>query len=345
MSRAPVRPRRGAGRVTLEAVAAAAGVSAITVSRFFNRPELLSAPARERIAAAVEQLGYVPNQVAGGLASARGRIVGMVVPNISGPIFAGTIQAFNETLDAHGYQSLLASSYFSLEAEERAVRAFLGWNPAGLVLTSRFHSVATEKLIAAARIPVIEAWEHAPERATAQVGFSHRQVGIDAVAHLLAQGHRRIAFVHNSVAGDYSAHERADGYAAAMAAAGLQAELFTPAPSAPFEAGRQAMQELMARAPRPQAIVFANDNLAAGGLLAGVRAGLRIPEECAVFGFGDYPFAEMLLPSLTTIRPPAREIGEHAARLVLEAAGALPAAQAPRPPVRLECRLVRRESA
>lgn len=141
------RKRRGAGRVTITAVAREAGVSAITVSRYFNQPEQVSPELRERIAAVVNALGYVPNLVAGGLASARSRVVAMVIPNISGPIFANTIQGFSDTLSQHGFQLLLASSYFSAEQEESAVRAFLGWSPAALVLTSRFHSPATEKMI------------------------------------------------------------------------------------------------------------------------------------------------------------------------------------------------------
>ena len=148
----PPRKRRGAGRATLADVARAAEVSAISVSRYFNQPEQVSPPLRERIEAAVQALGYVPNLVAGGLASARGRIVGMVIPNISGPIFAQTIQAFSDTLSRHGYQLLLASSYFSEEQEESAVRAFLGWSPAALVVTSHFHSPATEKMLAEADV-------------------------------------------------------------------------------------------------------------------------------------------------------------------------------------------------
>ena len=94
MSEEKPRKRRGAGRVTLNAVAREAGVSAITVSRYFNQPEQVSPERRERIATVVAELGYVPNLVAGGLASARGTIVGMVIPNISGPIFANTIQRY-----------------------------------------------------------------------------------------------------------------------------------------------------------------------------------------------------------------------------------------------------------
>lgn len=129
----------------------------------------------------------------------------MVIPNISGPIFANTIQGFSDTLSRHGYQLLLASSYFSTEQEENAVRAFLGWSPAALVLTSHFHSAGTEKMIAEADIPVIETWDYQPDREPMQIGFSHFEVGVTAAKHLLGKGYRRIAFVQNSAPGT-SAH-------------------------------------------------------------------------------------------------------------------------------------------
>ncbi|WP_166221367.1 LacI family DNA-binding transcriptional regulator [Pseudomonas atagonensis] len=345
MSEDKPRKRRGAGRVTLNAVARQAGVSAITVSRYFNQPEQVSPERRERIAAVVAELGYVPNLVAGGLASARGKIVGMVIPNISGPIFANTIQGFSDTLSRHGYQLLLASSYFSAEQEENAVRAFLGWSPAALVLTSHFHSAGTEKMIAEADVPVIETWDYQPDREPMQIGFSHFEVGVSAARYLHGKGYRRIAFVQNSAPGDFSALERRDGYAATARELGLEPWVFAPdADSAPFEAGKQAMEALMNASPRPDAIIFANDNLAAGGLLAGQRAGLKIPEDCAVLGFGDYPFAEMLLPSLSTIKPPALEIGVLAATRVLESLGVLPTEEVQRLN-QLQCQVIERESA
>lgn len=345
MSDPSPRKRRGAGRVTLNTVAQEAGVSAITVSRYFNQPEQVSPERRERIAAVVAQLGYVPNLVAGGLASARGKIVGMVIPNISGPIFANTIQGFSDTLSRHGYQLLLASSYFSVEQEESAVRAFLGWSPAALVLTSHFHSPGTEKMIAEADIPVIETWDYQPERGPIQIGFSHVEVGVTAARYLHEKGYRRIAFVLNSNPGDFSALERRDGYLSGVHALGLEPWVFTPQEGlAPFEAGKQAMQALMQAPAPPDAIIFANDNLAAGGLLAGQRAGLKIPENCAVLGFGDYPFAEMLLPSLSTLKPPALEIGVLAATRVLESLGVLPLEDDVQRLNLLGCQVIERES-
>ena len=344
-SKGPPRKRRGAGRVTLETVARQVGVSTMTVSRYFNQPEQVSPEHRERIGAAVAALGYVPNLVAGGLASARGRIVGMVVPNISGPIFASTLQGFSDTLSQHGYQLLLASSYFCAEQEESAVRAFLGWSPAALVVTSHFHSPATEKMLADADIPLVEVWDYQPERAPVQIGFSHYEVGVTAARYLQGKGYRRIAFVQNSVAGDFSALERRDGCAATLAELGQTLVTYAPdAGLAPFEAGKQAMLALMGAVQPPDAIFFANDNLAAGALLAGQRAGLRIPQDCAVLGFGDYPFAHMLLPSLSTIKPPALDIGVLAATRLLQSLGVLPLDGELQRLNLLECELVERES-
>lgn len=339
----PAVTRRRTQRPTLADVAALCGVSTITVSRWFREPQRVAPEASERIRAAVEQLNYVPNLTAGGLASARSRVVAMVVPNISGPIFAPTLQALSDGLAEHGLQLLLASSYFSMDAEERAVRAFLGWNPAALVLTSRFHTPATERLIAGAAQPVIETWDLDPTRAAFQVGFSHRQVGRDAARYLLDRGHRKIGFVHNSAAGDLSAQERYAGYAEVMQAAGLTPWGHNPTATDPMQAGAQALEALMARKrQRPEALIFANDNLACGAILAGQRLGLRLPQDLAIFGFGDYAFADKLLPSLSTIRPPAREMGRAAVDIVVRLQAGEPGVARV---VELGCEVVARESA
>ncbi|MEH3024024.1 MAG: LacI family DNA-binding transcriptional regulator [Pseudomonas oryzihabitans] len=335
------RKRRGAGRVTLAEVAASAGVSTMTVSRFFNSPDKVSAAQRERIAQVVAETGYVPNQAAGGLASAHNRIVGMVVPNISGPIFAPTLQAFSDTLGEHGYQVLLASSYFSAEQEERAVRAFLGWAPAALVVTSHFHTEATERMLEQATMPVLETWDYRPERRPVQIGFSHYEVGVQAAEAVYLSGYRRPAFVLNSATGDLSALERCQGFRDWLATKGIAVQVHTPAAElAPFEAGQQALECLLAESAWVDVIFFANDNLAAGGLLAAQRTGVAVPGRCAILGFGDYPFARMLIPRLTTIRPPARAIGEQAARWILETADGESAA-AIRP---MSCELIARDS-
>jgi LacI family gluconate utilization system Gnt-I transcriptional repressor len=174
----------------------------------------------------------------------------MVIPNISGPIFANTIQTFSDTLNRHGYQLLLASSYFSAKQEERGA-AFLGWKPAALAVVGRFHNRATEKMLSTAGIPVVETWDYQPRRKPIQVGYSNNSVGEQAARYLYGKGYRRIAFVQNSLAGDLSAVDRSDGYEAVMREHGLEPIIYAPTAEAPFDAGKQAMEALAC--PQPAA--------------------------------------------------------------------------------------------
>jgi LacI family transcriptional regulator, gluconate utilization system Gnt-I transcriptional repressor len=169
-------------------------------------------------------------------------------------------------------------------------------------------------------------------------------VGRDAARYLVGKGHRRIGFVHNSASGDLSAQERHAGYAEVLASEGLQAWGYTPTEPDPMQAGAQAVEALTTReGERPQALIFANDNLACGAILAGQRLGLRLPQDLAIFGFGDYAFADKLMPSLTTIRPPAQAIGATAVQIIRALTGA--EATAPAHLNELACTLVPRESA
>jgi LacI family gluconate utilization system Gnt-I transcriptional repressor len=312
-----VRPRRGAGRVTLSDLAAVAGVSAITVSRFFQSPDKLAEATRLRIAELVEQTGYVPNLVAGGLASARGRIVGLVIPNVSGPIYARSITSFSETLAAAGYQLLLATSNFSMEKEEEIIRAFLGWSPAALVLNGPYHTPGTERLLTTAGMPIIETWDFKPDRPHIQIGFAHADVGRQAAEFLAPRGYRRVAFAQTPVEGDLWAGERHRAFAACLQQEyGLPTRLYAFDRMDPVAAGGEAMRALL-RDGDIDALFCANDNVALGAIMAGHRAGIRMPQDCAVLGFGDFLFGASLYPSLTTIQPPAAIIGEIAAQRVL----------------------------
>ena len=153
--------------------------------------------------------------------------------------------------------------------------------------------------------------------------------------------------MHNSAAGDLSAQERYAGYAEVMQAQGLQAWGYSPTEPDPMQAGAQAVQALTARQrARPQALIFANDNLACGAILAGQRLGVKLPGDLAIFGFGDYAFADKLLPSLSTIRPPAQAIGTTAVQIIGQLTGrTAPGGEALAHVHELSCTLQARESA
>lgn len=319
------RQRRGHGRVTLDEVAALAGVTSITVSRYLREPAKVAPETARRIREALQRTAYVPNKQAGQLASGQSRMVAAIIPSIAHSIFAETVQGLSDGLQAAGYELLLASTGYSMEREEEQLRALLGWFPSALVVTGRHHTPGSLALLnraCDAGTPVIEVWDrHPTPEGFAQVGFEHTAVGRAMARHLLDAGHRHVAYVDSGVSEDFRAHERGAGFAQAVKRAGGRVDVWTAPRCDAFDAGRQVLGD-WARQPaghRPTALAFANDQLACGALLEAQQRALAVPAELAVMGFGDFPLGRQLRPALTTVRPPRYEIGAEAARQILAA--------------------------
>ncbi len=320
------RPRRGHGRPTLDDVAQAAGVTRITVSRYFHSPDKLAPETAARVRAAVEEVGYVPNAQAGQLASGRSRIIAALVPNLGYSIFAETIQGLSEGLMDSGYELMLMPTAYSLEREERQLRTLMAWSPSALVLTGRRHSSAAEQLLKSLRAqgtPMVEIWDRPdaqPEAdAPARIGFDHQAIGMRMAQYLLELGHRHLGYVDNPVAEDYRARERRAGFAAAVARAGARLDEVQAPPGDSFESGRWALQQLLARPPAPSAVAFANDLLAAGAWADLQALGSTPAQGPALLGFGDFPISRQLRPMLSTVHTPNVEIGRSAALSLLAA--------------------------
>ena len=321
------RVRRGHGRTTMREVASAAGVTAITVSRYLREPERVAPATALRIAAVLQQSGYVPNKQAGQLAGGASRMVAAIIPSISNSIFAETVQGLADTFAAAGHELLLASTNYSPQREEEQIRAVLGWFPCALVVTGHHHTDGALALLRAARdrgTPVVEVWDRSADGVApefAQVGFNHGEVGAAMAAHLLGLGHRRLAWVDSAVLADVRARARGDGFVAAVRAAGARVRRLTAAPGDAFDAGRGALDELLRQPVRSAttAAAFANDLLGCGALLAANAAGIDVPGRIALLGFGDFAIGRQLTPMLSTVRPPRYEIGREAALRLLHA--------------------------
>ena len=149
----PRRSRRSSGAVTLHDVAKLAGVAPITASRAVNTPDQVSAAVRTKVADAIARTGYVPNFLAGGLASHRSRLVAAVVPTISGPVFLQTVQSLTAALAERGYQLMLGQSGYSSDREDDLLGAIIGRRPDGIVLTGIMHSAEGRRRLLARRHP------------------------------------------------------------------------------------------------------------------------------------------------------------------------------------------------
>jgi LacI family gluconate utilization system Gnt-I transcriptional repressor len=304
---------------TLSAVADLAGVSSITVSRVVRLPEKVAPQTRARVEAAMRELGYVPNQIAGALAGARTKSVGVLVPTIANSIFADTVQGLSDELEPLGYAVILAQSRYDAAREDRMLSALLSRRPEAIIMVG---SPATEdgaRLLRRAGIPVVETWELPDAPIDAVAGFDNYAAGVVVAQHLLAQGRKKFAFIGGD---DPRATRRWNGFSDTLRQAGATAPRR-------LVLDRNASGSVAALAELPSVdAVFAANDAHAIGFMSGLRnAGLlrgggpAAEQPVAVIGLGDLEMGRLIAPSLSTIRVHGDAIGRTAARLMLSREG------------------------
>ncbi|KAA0018575.1 LacI family DNA-binding transcriptional regulator [Salinicola corii] len=336
------RRRRGSQRVTMGEVARLANVSPSTVSLYLRRPDEVSPGRAEKIQAAIDRLGYLPNTMAGGLASSRSNVIGVLVPTITNSFFSETLETLERHLRSAGYQLLIGNTEFDDAREEELIRSILSWNPAGLVLTGFLHTRKSLSVLANNDTPIVEMWDYGQPGLDMVVGFSHHACGRLVAEHILQQGRRRMAFVSTNFQRDVRARDRYHGFRDTVEAAGGTVELRELSGRSHAEETGRLTHALMQDHPEIEAIACSNDMVALGVLCECQRQAWDVPGRIALAGFGNLDFTTSTVPPLTTIEPPRREIGQHTARLLLASlASKLPEAEKR---LDLGVRLVERES-
>lgn len=316
------RSRRGGGGITLKDVAKLAGVAPITASRALNTPDAVSPAVLQRVREAVERTGYVPNMLAGGLASSKSRLVAAVVPTVIGPVFQETVQSLTESLAKSGYQLMLGQSGYTDSREDALLEAIIGRRPDGVVLTGIMRSAEGRRRLIASGIPVVETWDLTPTPIDMLVGFSHEKIGAAVAEYLHARGRRKVATIGGN---DERAARRSKAFSEAAVQLGIAGGekqvpiAVVPAPTT-LGSGRTSLGELLSRHPDIDAIFCSSDLLALGVLTEAQARGIAVPERLAVIGFGDLGFARDLHPALTTVRIDGTAIGATAARFIIDRA-------------------------
>ena len=318
-SASALRERRGHGAVLIEEVARLAGVSAITVSRTLNKPEIVAESTRKAVQAAVDSLGYIPNRLAGNLASTRTRTVGLVIPSLFSNVFADSVAGMTAELGKEGYQLLLGVTDDSLDMEAKHVVSFMGQRAAGIILIGGMHDKRTRQLLVKSHMPVVETNVLVANPIDIVVGFSNEEAGYAMTRHLARSGYRRIGLVTTPVASNDRSRARRDGYLRAVRQFRL-ASRDSLVMEAPLTAahGAKAFGEMLAANPDVEAVFLSHDMLAAGAMLEARRRDLRVPGDIGICGFDDLDIAQLFVPALTTVRPPRYAIGATAARMLLQ---------------------------
>lgn len=298
----------------LEDVAAHAGVSTATVSRFINRPGMVAAETAARIRAAIDATGYVPNLLAGGLASSQSRMVAVLVPDMAHSIFNATVEALVEELSASGRIAMLGLTGIDNARMPALISAALSRRADAIILTGLLNDEPTRQLLQRGRTTVIETWGLPTSPIDVAVGFSHHAVGRRIAQFALSRGYRRPYLLSAS---GTRAMERRQGFVDQWLEAGLPMPSEQVFPSQTrFGNGRAAFRTLRGMNPRPDIAVCSSDWLAQGLLVEAIAAGVRVPDELAVIGFGNLALAQDMRPTLTTIDIDGARIGREAVAIL-----------------------------
>ncbi|SDG81209.1 transcriptional regulator, LacI family [Sulfitobacter delicatus] len=304
--------------LTLRDVSDACGVSEMTVSRVLRKRGDVSDATRDRVLAAAKALGYVPNQIAGSLASQRVNLVAVIIPSLGNMVFPEVLNGVNQVLEDTPLQPVVGVTDYLPEKEERVLYEMLSWRPSGVIIAGLEHSEATRAMLRNAGIPVVEIMDTDGKPVDAMVGISHRRAGREMAQAILREGYERIGFMGTKMPLDHRARKRFEGFTEGLAKAGVEIEdrAFYSGGSA-LAKGREMTREMLERSPDLDFLYYSNDMIGAGGLLHLLDEGIDIPGQIGLAGFNNVELLQGLPRQLATMDACRNEIGQAAARIIL----------------------------
>ncbi len=309
-----IDPRR---TLTLRDVSEASGVSEMTVSRVLRNRGDVSATTRERVLQAARTLGYVPNKIAGALASQRVNLVGVIIPSLSNMVFPEVMTGISEILDNTGLQPVVGVTNYLPAREEAVLYEMLSWRPSGVILAGLEHTAAARAMLAQAGIPIVEIMDIDGPVVDSAVGISHRRAGRQMAEAIVASGYKNIAFVGTQMPNDFRAKKRLEGFEEALKRAGMALvdREFYDGGSALLK-GRDMTAAVLRRSPDVDFLYYSNDMIGAGGLLYCLDQGIDVPGKVGLAGFNGVELLDGLPRRLATMDACRLEIGRRAAQII-----------------------------
>ncbi|MDF0600657.1 LacI family DNA-binding transcriptional regulator [Psychromarinibacter sp. C21-152] len=303
--------------LTLKDVSEASGVSEMTVSRVLRNRGDVSEATREKVLEAAKSLGYVPNKIAGALASQRVNLVTVIIPSLKNLVFPEVLSGISEVLDDTPLQPVVGVTNYKPEREEKVLYEMLSWRPSGVIIAGLEHSDASRAMLTAAGIPIVEIMDSDGEPIDAMVGISHRRAGREMARAIVDAGYRKIGFLGTKMPLDHRARKRFEGFTEALAKAGLEIHdhEFYEGGSALLK-GREMTEAILKRSPDLDFLYYSNDMIAAGGLLYCRDNGIEVPGRVGLAGFNGVELLDGLPVKLATMDACRAEIGREAAKIV-----------------------------
>jgi LacI family gluconate utilization system Gnt-I transcriptional repressor len=291
----------------------------MTVSRVLRNRGDVSQNTRDKVLLAAKQLGYVPNKIAGALASQRVNLVAVIIPSLSNMVFPEVMTGISEVLETTDLQPVVGVTDYLPEKEERVLYEMLSWRPSGIIIAGLEHSENSAIMLKASGIPVVEIMDIDGSPVDAMVGISHRRAGREMAVSILKAGYRKIGFLGTKMPLDHRARKRFEGFTEALAKSGVEVtdQEFYSGGSALVK-GREMTQELLRRNPKLDFLYFSNDLIGAGGLLYLIEQGIDIPNQIGLAGFNGVELLQGLPRQLATMDACRNEIGRKAAEMIVQ---------------------------
>lgn len=306
-----------ASAITMKDVARLANLSEMTVSRVLTGKGYYSTNAEKKVLAAAEKLGYVPNRLAGSLASSRSNLVGVVLPTLSNAVFTEVMSGIYAGLTDKGLQPVFGISEYSQEKEEQLVKDMMTWRPAGIIVTGLEHNNKTSAMLRLADQKVVEIIDVDGDPISSCIGLSHKKAGKIMAEHLITKGYRRFGYIGSNLNLDIRARKRKDGFVSVLeVAGGTMVHELIPQQASSMHLGKALTAQLLALNHDLDAIYYSNDDMAAGGLMHCIAEKISLPNDIALASFNGLSFIDALPLKITTVRSPRFEIGRLASNYI-----------------------------
>lgn len=291
----------------------------MTVSRVLRNKGDVSQATREKVREAARRLGYVPNKIAGALASQRVNLVGVIIPSLKNMVFPEVLSGISRSLEGTELQPVVGVTDYSPEREERVLFEMLSWRPSGIIIAGLEHTDAARAMMRQAGIPIVEIMDTDGDPIDACVGISHRRAGRKIAEAIIDAGYRRIGFLGTKMPLDHRARKRFEGLTRTLAKDGIEIadQEFYSGGSA-LAKGREMTDAILTRTPDIDFLYYSNDMIGAGGLLHLLERGVAIPGQVGLAGFNGVDLLDGLPLKLATMDACRSEIGEAAARIIAE---------------------------
>ncbi len=303
--------------LTLRDVSEASGVSEMTVSRVLRNRGDVSAATREKVMEAAKTLGYVPNKIAGALASQRVNLVAVIIPSLRNMVFPEVLSGISSVLEKTDLQPVVGVTDYLPEKEERVLYEMLSWRPSGVIIAGLERSDAARAMLRASGIPVVEIMDVDGTPVDAMVGISHRRAGREMARAILKAGYKKIGFMGTKMPLDHRARKRFEGLTEALAKGGVEVadQEFYSGGSA-LAKGREMTQAMLERTPDLDFLYYSNDMIGAGGMLYLLEQGIDIPGQIGMAGFNGVELLDGMPRQLATMDACRAEIGRRAAQII-----------------------------